>query len=156
MKAKNHPGVYLPPPLIYAAIFFSSILVNRIWPLAFFPAYQSITHLIGWFVTALSVVCAACGLWKFFRTRNTLITIKPARSLQTNGIYAYTRNPMYLGLLLLYTGIAFFKGNLWTFLFIPVLILIIQNYVIMNEEKYLEGAFNSEYLEYKRSVRRWI
>ena len=156
MKAKNHPGVYLPPPLIYVAIFFCSILADHIWPLAFFPAYQAITHLIGWIVIALSVVCAVCGLWKFFRTRNTLITIKPARSLQTNGIYAYTRNPMYLGLLLLYTGIAFFKGNLWTFLFIPVLILIIQNYVIMNEEKYLERAFNSEYLEYKRSVRRWI
>ena len=105
-------------------------------------------------ITGFSFVLPA--VIKFFKTKNTLITIHPANSLQTVGIYTISRNPMYLGLLILYIGIAFLKGNLWTFMFIPLVILVITYTVIVKEEKYLGRTFGDSYIEYRKKVRRWI
>lgn len=96
------------------------------------------------------------ALVQFFRTHNTVITIKAATTLQTGGIYAISRNPMYLSLLLIYTGIGFFAGNTWTFLLIPLLVFIITRYVIFREERYLERTFGQAYKDYRKKVRRWI
>ena len=63
---------------------------------------------------------------------------------------------MYLGLVLLYTGIALFAGNTWTFILLPVVITIVQEYVIKREEKYLAVAFPTQYPGYCKKVRRWV
>jgi len=85
-----------------------------------------------------------------------LITIKPATSLQTTGIYSISRNPMYVGLMNLYIGLSFIIGNWWNFILFPALILFIQIVVIRKEEKYLEREFGTLFLQYKQKVRRWI
>jgi protein-S-isoprenylcysteine O-methyltransferase Ste14 len=103
-----------------------------------------------------NLIFTVLALRKFWLTKNTLITAKPARSLQTSGIYSLTRNPMYLGLLLLYTGFSCFTNNCWTLILLPLLFIIIQEYVIKREENYLDRAFAEKYNEYKRKVRRWI
>ena len=153
---KDHPGVYLPPPLIYAAIFLISVFLQKRLPLdhAFFNT--TVARLTGYFLVALNFLLALPALTKFFLSKNTLVTVKPARSLQTNGIYSMTRNPMYLGLVVLYTGLAFLVGNWWTILLIPLLLLIVQGYIIRREEKYLSRTFGNAYMEYKKRVRRWI
>lgn len=154
MSVKDHPGVYIPPPLIYAGTFFLSIALQKLMPIN--SSGLSGNRIAGW-------VCIACYLFiflpavnRFIRSKNTLVTIKPASSLETSGIYSFTRNPMYLSLMFLYCGIAFFKGNSWTFLLIPILILAVQYYVISREEKYLLRTFGKEYDRYRRKVRRWI
>jgi len=110
----------------------------------------------GWTLIGLNFILTVPAIWKFIRSKNTLVTVKPANSLQTKGIYAATRNPMYLGLLFLYSGIAVFKGNWWTFILIPFLVFAIRFFVIRKEEDYLDRAFGSEYGLYKQKVRRWI
>jgi protein-S-isoprenylcysteine O-methyltransferase Ste14 len=156
MKNNDHPGVYLPPPLIYAAIFFLSLLLQRVWPLsnAFFGTTAA--RVTGWVLVVLFCLLAFPALWRFLQSRNTLITIKAAKDLQTTGIYAFTRNPMYLGLLFLYSGIAFLAGNWWTIILIPLLIGVIQEYVIKREEQYLQRTFPGEYPRYRQKVHRWI
>lgn len=157
MKAKiDHPGVYPPPPLFYVLIFILSTYTEKFLPL-------SQTFFASSLATVLGVVCVAAGLIvtfpaliKFFKTKNTLITIKPANSLQTTGIYSISRNPMYLGLLTIYIGIAFFIGNWWTLIFIPLVVVVITYLVIVREEKYLERAFGEEFVLYRKKVRRWI
>lgn len=153
---KDNPGVYLPPPIIYVALFLLSIFIQKVIPVndSFFHQEIHAYFGYGFIIAAVSMLLPA--LLRFLKTKNTLITIKPANSLQTHGIYAFTRNPMYLGLLTLYTGIAFLKGNWWTLALIPILILIIQSFVIKKEEAYLERAFGNSYLLYKAKVRRWI
>ena len=59
------------------------------------------------------------ALRQFFKTKNTIVLIKPANSLQTTGIYSLTRNPMYLSLMLMYLGMAFIFGNWWTLFLAP-------------------------------------
>lgn len=155
-KVKDHPGVYVPPPLLYVAVFFISIFIQRQFPLSvsFFGTKTAFVAGILLVTTALTILLPALIL--FFQTKNTLITIKPANSLQTSGIYSISRNPMYLGLLTLYMGIGCFKGNLWTFILVPLLVLIITHFVIRNEEAYLVRTFGADYAAYQKKVKRWI
>ncbi|RXJ43752.1 methyltransferase family protein [Gelidibacter gilvus] len=157
MKTKiDHPGVYLPPPLFYVLIFFISIFAQRQFPLPKTFWETNFAFIAGTIFVITGLAFLLPAFVRFFKTKNTLITIKPANSLQTSGIYAISRNPMYLGLLALYTGIAFFKGNLWTFLFIPFVILVVTKFIILKEEQYLGRNFGTDYIEYCKKVRRWI
>lgn len=152
----DNPGVYVPPPLFYVILFLISVFLQRSIPLpnGFFKT--SGCSACGAIFVAIALVILLPALFRFYQTKNSLITILPARSLETSGIYAVTRNPMYLGLLILYTGIAFFKGNLWTFFLIPVVVLVVTCLVIYKEENYLDRAFGEEYTAYKSRVRRWL
>ena len=109
---------------------------------------------IIFFILALFFI--ARSLLQFIRSENTVVTIKGAYSLQTNGIFEITRNPMYLGLVMVYLGLTCLIGNWWNLIFLPFLLLIIQEYVIKREEKYLERKFGQEYTAYKQVVRRWL
>ena len=156
MEKKDNPGVFIPPPLVYILIFFLSIFIQKLLPIdsAFFSSFAS--HLIGIFFIVIGLFFIFPPLLQFKKTNNTLITVKPANSLQTTGIYSISRNPMYLSLLLIYTGLAFLLGNWWTIVFILPIIAIITYFIIRPEEKYLERAFGITYLDYKKKVRRWL
>ncbi|HRK53962.1 MAG TPA: isoprenylcysteine carboxylmethyltransferase family protein [Cyclobacteriaceae bacterium] len=157
MKAKiDHPGVYLPPPLFYVIIFLISIYSQKALPLPTMFFETSVAFIAGILFVMSGLIVTLPALIKFFRTKNTLIAIKPANTLQTSGIYSVSRNPMYLGLLVLYTGIAFIQGNLWTLLFIPIVLWIVTKFIIVKEEKYLGRTFGSNYTAYCKKVRRWI
>lgn len=155
-KLPDHPGVYFPPPLLYIAMFLGTMAMQHIVNIndSFFGSGIA---LVGSFVlVAAGLTLMLPAILLFFRTKNSLIPIKPATSLQATGIYALTRNPMYLGLLLIYIGVAFWIGNWWTFIFTPVLILLVNKLIIEKEENYLERAFGAAYVDYKKKVRRWI
>jgi len=117
MSRKDSPGVYIPPPLIYAAFFFAAVLMQKFFPLPGMWLHTTLVKVLGWLIITGSVaVLLFPALLKFIQSRNSVMTIRPAASLQTKGIYSITRNPMYLGLVILYIGIGFLKGNSWTFL----------------------------------------
>lgn len=156
MNTKEHPGIYLPPPVIYIAFFALSILLQELIPLNRLWLRTPAMHVIGWLLVALYFVFAFCAIRQFIISKNTIVTIKPATSLQTTGIYAFTRNPMYLSLVLLYSGIGILYGNYWTFFLLPLLIVVVELYVIQKEEKYLRKAFGEQYDAYRKKVRRWI
>jgi protein-S-isoprenylcysteine O-methyltransferase Ste14 len=156
MRAKEHPGVYVPPPLIYAAFFLCSLLLQKLWPLNKGWLYSATSHIIGWILTGFYFVLAFIAIRQFIVSKNTIVTVKPATTLETGGIYAFTRNPMYLSLILLYCGLACLLGNWWTFILLPFLIIVIQLYVIRREEHYLHTSFGAQYDAYRKRVRRWI
>jgi protein-S-isoprenylcysteine O-methyltransferase Ste14 len=153
---KEHPGVYIPPPIIYAAIFLISPILQKVFPFSYLFFKSETAVVFGYIFLALGLIFTIPALMKFIKSRNTVITVKPANSLQTDGIYAFTRNPMYLGLLFLYTGIAFFAGNWWTIILIPLVVTVVTLYVIRLEEKYLHDAFGEDFTAYKAKVRQWI
>lgn len=154
-KSKG-PGVYIPPPLFYVLIFLAAVGIQKIIPITdtlFHRAAMKITGLI-FLITASYFLLRS--LRQFFLTKNTLILIKPASSLQITGIYRISRNPMYVGLAILYLGITCLVGNWWNVILFPLLFIIIQEYIIKREEKYLELEFGREYNDYKNTVRRWL
>jgi len=153
---KDHPGIYIPPPFFYVAMFLAAVLLQRIVPFdrAFF--YTTTSKLIAAVIILIGLFLNFPALRQFFKTKNTLVTIKPANSLQTTGVYSVSRNPMYISLLLFYTGLSFIIGNWWNMVLLPLLVSIIQEYVIKREEKYLDRRFGQEYFDYRSKVRRWL
>ncbi len=85
--------------------------------------------------------------------------IKPfedSTRLVTNGMYRITRNPMYLGMVVVLLGIAVLLGNASPFLIAPMFGWLIQTKFVKFEEALLEKTFGDEYLRYKQKVRRWL
>lgn len=108
---------------------------------------------------ALSVAGLAIGIsaMQLFRRADT--PLEPWRTPQAfvaDGIYRWTRNPMYLGMALLYIGIAIAADSGTAVLLLPVVIAVIQTQVIAREERCLQQRFGATYLDYKRRVRRWV
>lgn len=154
---KDHPGIYIPPPLIYAAIFLAALVIQKRLPIDDSKFQQTFMKIIGTIFILIAVFFFLFrSLRQFFKTKNTVVTVLPANSLQTNGVYAITRNPMYVGLALVYLGITCFAGNWWNIILFPLLIIIVQEYIIKREEKYLARRFGQSYLDYKKKVRRWL
>ncbi len=156
MKSTDNPGVKIPPPLLYAAFFVAAVFIQKAVPLDVSFFETSIAKITGVFLIFLSIIISISSLRQFFISKNTIITIKPASSLQTTGLYRFTRNPMYLSLLFLYLGLTCFLGNWYNLILLPILVLIIQQYVIMREEKYLLRRFGGQYADYQNRVRRWL
>jgi protein-S-isoprenylcysteine O-methyltransferase Ste14 len=96
------------------------------------------------------------GAGLFHRLRTAIIPFKPASRLVTSGIYRWTRNPMYLGMALIYAGVAILFDSPVALLLLVAVVVIIQRSVIAREEAYLERAFGDEYRVYKGRVRRWM
>jgi protein-S-isoprenylcysteine O-methyltransferase Ste14 len=156
MDLSKGPRVYVPPPLLYVAAFHLAVYLQHLRPLPAARAGGIAVRAAGILFFAAAAFFQFRSLTQFFRTKNTVVTIRPAHSLQTDGIYRISRNPMYVGLALIYLGVACFAGNLWTLLLFPVLLIVVQEFVIKREERYLDAAFGNEYAEYKRRTRRWL
>lgn len=109
------------------------------------------------------VACILAGFFLVARARGAMHSAgtnvdpyQPALTIVRNGPYRFTRNPMYLSLCLLQGGLGFLLNDWITFLFVAPLAIILHFGVILPEERYLEGKFGEQYLELKRSVRRWF
>jgi protein-S-isoprenylcysteine O-methyltransferase Ste14 len=96
------------------------------------------------------------GLATFARARTPIIPDRPARQLVSHGPYRISRNPMYLGLTSLYTGLALVLNLAWPLVLLPVVLLTLTATVIVHEERHLRAAFGATYEDYCRRVRRWI
>lgn len=153
---EDNPGAPVPPPLLYAISLLAGYLIQSYLPLSS-SIFQTISiKIVTIILLIISLIISFFSIRQFWKSRNTLISIKPATSLQTSGIYQFTRNPMYVGLSSLYLSFSFFLGSWWYFILFPFLQLIIQEYNIKREERYLERAFGEDYQNYKRNVRRWL
>jgi len=130
--------------------------MQKIIPITDILFHRTVIKIIGAIFIIAALYFSVRSLRQFFLTKNTLILIKPASSLQITGIYGITRNPMYVGLAILYLGITCLVGNWWNVILFPLLFIIVQEYIIKREEKYLELEFGKEYNEYKKTVRRWL
>lgn len=157
MKSKkDSPGVYIPPPLFYVFTFIIAIIIQRKFPIDNYLFQQEWLKITGIAFLVISLFFLVRSLRQFFKSKNTLILIKPATSLQTNGIYGITRNPMYVGLAIVYLGLSCILGNWWNFILFPILVLIVKEYIIKREERYLEREFGQKYTDYRSKVRRWL
>jgi protein-S-isoprenylcysteine O-methyltransferase Ste14 len=154
-KSKG-PGVYIPPPLFYILTFIAAVFIQKIIPITDVIFRMTALKIIGVILLVIALLFLVKSLRQFSLSKNTVVLVKPASSLQTTGIYSITRNPMYVGFAILYLGITCFIGNWWNIILFPLLIIIVQEYIIKREEQYLQLEFGHEYQVYKNKVRRWL
>lgn len=152
----DNPRVYFPPPAIYILTFVAAVLMQKIIPLNVFPFHAFCTRIFGVAFAAKGFYFLGRSIRQFFVSKNTLVTVLPAKSLQTTGIYGFTRNPMYFGLMGVYLAVACFIGNWWNIVLFPLPFILVQEYIVKREENYLMRRFGQSYLDYKAKVRRWL
>lgn len=151
------PGVRFPPPLVYVLPFFAAFLLNdRIEFLIVGAGAGPIQLTAGTVMMAAGFILMAWGLVTFIRLRTAVLPFHAARALVTLAPYTFTRNPMYLGLLAAYLGGALATNWAWPLVFLPIVLLVMNGFVIGREERYLRAEFGAEYDNYCRQVRRWI
>jgi protein-S-isoprenylcysteine O-methyltransferase Ste14 len=148
--------VRIPPPAVALVTGLLMWLVSRTIPALDFVFPARRVFAIG--LAAIGVATAISGVITFRRARTTVNPLKPesASSLVNWGIYSVTRNPMYLGLLLVLTGWAIFLSNLLGFLFLPAFVVYINSFQIAPEERALTSLFGQEFTAYRSRVRRWL
>ena len=144
----------IPPPILalvmIGLIYLSSLLIV---PTTF--NYQSLLSVL---VLILGLACALPSFRLFAKYKTTISPLKPSdtTALVTEGMYRYSRNPMYLGLLLLTIASTIWFGT-WLGIIINILFIFLINFLqIIPEEEALLTIFGEEYEEYKKTVRRWI
>ena len=143
-----------PPPLVALTFGF---LIN--YTKNIFPKIEVKNEFIfGSFmiISGLIIILSAIILFKKYQTTITPLNPSNATKLITDGIYKFSRNPMYLGLLLVLVGISIILNLTGGFFFILLFILYINLFQIIPEENAMVDLFKDEFLEYKKNVRRWI
>ena len=153
-ERQESPGIRVPPPLIYLLPLASGLLLDRKAHLPFLA--RSVARLLGWPLVGGGVVLSGWAFRTLWAAETTLRPDKPVSKLTQEGPFRYSRNPIYLSDAMIYAGIAVLRNSLWAILLLPLAVFVIEREVIGREERYLEGTFGEEYLDYKRRVRRWI
>ena len=151
---RDNPGVVAPPPLIYAVALAVGLLAHRLRPVSFLP--RELSRLFGWTLLGGGLLLGCFGVRALRDAGTNVDPYKPVTAFVAEGPYRFTRNPLYLGLTLMYGGAAALTNALWTVILLPPVLGVMQRGVIEREERYLERKFGDEYLLYKARVRRWI
>ncbi|WP_298609260.1 isoprenylcysteine carboxylmethyltransferase family protein [uncultured Thiothrix sp.] len=145
------------PPPVYALLAAVTMgLLDSYWPIV--NIFTAPWHRLGLGLIILALLADVWSLWLFFQARTTPNPLKPQNTSQlvTTGLYRYTRNPMYVGMLVMLLGWAIYLGSLSPWLLLPVFIWVINEQQILPEEVLLGQKFGASYQAYKQSVPRWL
>ena len=150
-------GVIARPPLVFLAALLLGLGSDHLLPLPFaVPAAGLVHWIIAGSLILIGPALAAAGIRDFFRAGTPVPTNEPTRALVTTGIHGWSRNPIYVGMFLVYGGIAVAARSPWTLIFTLPLAITIRYGVVAREEAYLERRFGDAYRDYKSRVRRWL
>jgi protein-S-isoprenylcysteine O-methyltransferase Ste14 len=152
----RHAGVNFPPPLLYVAGIALGWLLQRWRPLSITAGPSVVRTICAAAAFVIYLVLFGSALAAFRRARTTLIPNRPATAFVANGPYRFTRNPMYVSMAALYLAVAIFMNSWWAVLMLPLVLLVVDRFVIAREERYLGAAFPTEYAAFRARVRRWL
>ena len=150
------PGVIALPPLIFLGFLAAAAVLEAVVPLPVLAAHAFPRYLAGAVLAAGGFVMIVMGTRRFQAAGTNIPPSLPTTALVVDGIYRRTRNPLYLGMTLVYLGVGVAAGSIWAIVLVVPLLWIINTGVIAREELYLERKFGDAYRAYKARVRRWI
>jgi protein-S-isoprenylcysteine O-methyltransferase Ste14 len=145
------------PPLIYLACLLLGLALDRVLPLPLaLPGTALMQWMAGGGVILIGVAIMAAGARNFSRATTPVRSNQPVRALVTTGIHGWSRNPIYIGMFLVYAGIGIAAGSPWILILVLPLAITVRYGVVAREEAYLERHFGDAYRDYKARVRRWL
>lgn len=145
--------VRVPTPIWLIALVIVAIVADRLLTIPALVQHKPVG-------IALIVLGFACSAWGRLTFKNAGAEIMPSsaahNTLVAHGPFRFTRNPMYLGIIVIGFGAALVAGT-WLMWLVPVVTFVLDNFVIIPyEERSMERAYGDEYRDYKARVRRWI
>jgi protein-S-isoprenylcysteine O-methyltransferase Ste14 len=150
----DNPGVIAQPPRIFLAALAVGFALELAWPTHFVggvPRFASGALLLvlgSWLVSTAMRQQRAAG--------TNIETHRPTETIVSDGLYRFSRNPIYLGLFGIYLGMAVLGDSLWVLGLVVPLFALMHFGVILREERYLDRKFGDVYRRYRAIVRRWL
>ena len=151
---KDHASVKVHPPVLLVIHIFVAWLLGRfvVLPIVVSPLFKN----IGLALAGIGFLFGLLSLYAFTKARTTVNPHGSVRAIVSTGIYRFTRNPIYLGMVLMLIGFPLAFGNVWGIPLVLAFIPLMNKLVIKHEEAYLEKKFGEGYAGYKSRVRRWL
>ena len=151
------PPVPPVPPVAQVIITAAAMYgVSKMVPALTFSLNGSTALAVGLGVIGMSLGVMGVTQFRKAQTTPNPQALEKVSSLVTSGIYRYSRNPMYLGLVLILLGWAFYLSHFLAFVLLPVFILYMTRFQIQPEEQMMARKFGKTYQAYLNKVRRWI
>ena len=154
---RDYADVVVKPPILFAGAVLLGCLLSWIVPLG--PGLGSANAralAVGGSLALIGFALMGLSVREFRRAGTSVIPGEPSTVLLESGPYRFTRNPIYIGFVIFYFGLAIMLTSAWMLvLLIPVLI-ILQRGVVEREEAYLQAKFGAAYRKYQARVPRWL
>ena len=147
----------IPPPLVYVASFLLGLGLQRLLPwMPVAARHEPALQAAGALVLATGILLGPLNALMFLLRGTTLNPSRAPKQLFTGGVYRITRNPMYIGLTLVYVGVALLHAQAWSLLLVVVPLAVVDRVYIPCEERWMAQTFGAEYDAYCQRVRRWL
>lgn len=155
-EQKDSPAIhkFVHPPILALGFIVLGILLGRFLPIPL--PLIALFRLLGLPIVLIGLLIGLYGFFEILRANTTLNPHGSVTTIVTSGIYRFTRNPMYLGFLMMVIGFPLSYASLWGLILAPFFILTMNRLVIEKEEAYLEKKFGEAYTSFKSRVRRWL
>lgn len=153
-KDQKGPDVKFPPPLVFVTGLALGWLVQRMLPVD--VAYSGLLYGTGVVLVLAGLTLVAASALQFRRVRTHIEPWKPTSAIVSSGVFAWSRNPIYVAFCLVALGLGCVAHNVWMMLSFMPSAAVVYLIAIRKEELYLAEKFGAEYLAYKERVRRWL
>ena len=145
------------PPVVTAVLLVGGAVLTWLAPLPLPDAFGGgLVRGFGFGGIVAALVLGGTAMRGFLAAGTPIPPNRPTRAIVASGVYAFTRNPMYLGMALLLFGIGLAASSWWFVIAAAIAVIALTKLAIEREEAYLERKFGGEYLAYKARVRRWL
>jgi protein-S-isoprenylcysteine O-methyltransferase Ste14 len=153
---RDNPGVIAPPPLLFLGMLLLAWAIEAwAWRLSTgLPRAARLAVAALLVVAGVALIVGAVRRFRAARTRHE--PWKPTAAIVASGVYRHTRNPMYVGMTLIYLALALAFDTGVALLLLAPLLALVRWGVIAREERYLEAKFGDGYRAYTATVRRWL
>ena len=156
MTTTDSAGVKFPPPLIFLAFLLSGYLLGQQVGPESLGLPVDIRRGIAFVLVIMGLLVDGVAVASLRRKGTAPEPWKPTSALVDTGLFAMSRNPIYLGFTLTYGGFAVAMDSAIALGLLLPLLIVIDRFVIAREEAYLERQFGETYRQYKQKVRRWL
>jgi protein-S-isoprenylcysteine O-methyltransferase Ste14 len=146
----------IPVPWVFVLTYLAGAALESVNRLPARELRVPHVQLAGALVFAVGAALAGWGLLTFRKARTTTVPGERSSRLVTGGPYRFTRNPMYVGLIVAYIGEAGILAQVWPVVLLPLVVAYVRWAVIPLEESTLTDGFGPEYEQYRARVRRWL
>ncbi len=146
----------VPAPLLVVFCLGGGWVAHHIHPVHFLPDLGIAAPILGATLCASALTIGLAGVREFHRHKTPTSPFKPTTALVTSGVFGRTRNPMYLGLVVLVLGVAIAVNSLAFLLAAVFLGVLLQLAVIRPEERFMTARFGEAFQTYRSRTRRWL
>jgi len=150
----RNAGVIVRPPLLYGAALIAALALRWFWPMPIVD--HRVALLFGLVLLSLGAAIIVPGIRALHAAGTSVDPLRPTTAIVTSGPFRFSRNPLYLGLTLVYSGVTLLFDTWWGMLLLVPVMVVMHRGVVLREEQYLEATFGESYRRYLSTVRRYL